>query len=65
LERVILLEKLEEPGVDMVTSHKLNCLETPASGRTWPENGSKRHKKEEEVEEEEVKLQWGMNTAAF
>jgi hypothetical protein len=59
---VVVLEKLEGPGVDVLTSHKLNCLETPASGRPWPENGPKRHKKKEE---EEDKLQWGMNIAAL
>lgn len=44
-EKVVVLEKLEGSRVDMRTSHKLSCLETPASGRSWPENGLKRHKK--------------------
>jgi len=44
-ERVVVLEQLEGPGVDVLTSHNLNCLETPASGRPWPENGPKRKKK--------------------
>jgi hypothetical protein len=32
-------------GADILTSLKLSCVETPETGRTWPKNRQKSHKR--------------------
>jgi hypothetical protein len=39
-------------GADILTSLNINCFETLATGRSWPENRSIRHGKEEKYEDE-------------
>jgi hypothetical protein len=42
---IILTEKIVGLRADIGTTLQLNCVETPAVWRPWPENGPKRHRR--------------------